>query len=456
MGTTKNPPRKAAGYISRRTALKLGAAATALPLVHIRTAGAAGKVSIGFWDHWVPGANDVMQKQCDAWAQKNKVETQVDFITSTGNKLQLTGVAEAQAKTGHDALAFFNWDVYNVADALEPMDDVMARLVAANGKVDANSEYLAKAKGHWVAVPTSSGTQTKPPCARISWFKKNGLDVQAMYPVTPEHTALSDSWTWDAFTKYAGLAQQDGMTFALGMGGGGNTDATDTHGALFKAFGATLIDAKGNIQLKSDEVHQVLEFAQKLVKFYPADAVSYDDASNNRALISGKSALIFNPPSAWAVAKRDAPAVAADCWTFPAPSGPKGRFLPTLDYFWGVYQFSPNKPAAKELIEYLMQREQVEARCVASMGYDLPPYAGLLDFKIWENVEPPKGTVYNYPNRPWHNQQPSLTAAEAPPDIAVQIYNRAIHNQMMARIKEGQTIPQVIAWAQDELEGFAR
>ena len=45
-------------------------------------AGAAGKVSIGFWDHWVPGGNDVMQKQVDAWAEKNKVEVQVDFITA--------------------------------------------------------------------------------------------------------------------------------------------------------------------------------------------------------------------------------------------------------------------------------------------------------------------------------------------------------------------------------------
>ena len=160
------------GQVSRRRALKLGAAAAALPLVHIRTAGAAGKVAIGFWDHWVPGGNDVMKKQVDAWAAKNKVEAQVDFITSSGNKLQLTGVAEAQAKTGHDALAFFNWDVYNVADSLEPIDDVMERLIAKNGAVDATCAYLAKAKGHWVAVPTSSGTQTKPPCARISWFKK--------------------------------------------------------------------------------------------------------------------------------------------------------------------------------------------------------------------------------------------------------------------------------------------
>ncbi len=53
--------------MSRRRALTLGGgAASALPLVHIRTAGAAGKVSIGFWDHWVPGANDVMQKQVNA------------------------------------------------------------------------------------------------------------------------------------------------------------------------------------------------------------------------------------------------------------------------------------------------------------------------------------------------------------------------------------------------------
>jgi ABC-type glycerol-3-phosphate transport system substrate-binding protein len=457
LNTMSKQNRTTKGKLSRRQALKLGVAATALPLVHIRTAHAAGKVAIGFWDHWVPGGNDVMKKQVDTWAAANKVDAQVDFITSTGNKLQLTGVAEAQAKTGHDALAFFNWDVYNVADALEPIDDVMARLIAKNGAVSSTCEYLAKTGGRWVAVPTSSGTQTKPPCARISWFKKNGLDLQAMYPAKAGHDAMQDAWTWDEFTKYAELAAKDNMTFGLGMGGGSlNTDGTDVHGALFESFGATLIDAKGNIKLKSDEVHAVMEFAQKLVKFYPSDAVSYDDASNNRALISGKSALIFNPPSAWAVAKRDNPPVAADCWTFPAPVGPKGRFLPTLSYFWGVYKFSQNKTAAKELIEYLMQPEQVEPRCVATSGYDIPPYAGMLDFKVWAEVEPPLGTVYNYPLRPWHDAKPSLTASEASPDVAVQIYNRGIHNQIMARLKEGQTIPQVIAWAQDELEGFTR
>src|SRR3954464_15741049 len=109
--------------VSRRSALKLAAATAALPLVHIRTAGAAGKVSIGFWDHWVPGGNDIMKKQVNTWADKNKVAVQADFITGNGNKLSLTAAAEAQAKAGHDAMTFYNWDVHNHAGSLEPIDE---------------------------------------------------------------------------------------------------------------------------------------------------------------------------------------------------------------------------------------------------------------------------------------------------------------------------------------------
>src|SRR5271155_6052820 len=119
--------------VSRRNAVKLGVAAAALPLVQIRTAGAAGKLNIGFWDHWVPGANDVLQKQVDAWAAKNKVEVTADFITTSGGKLQLTPAAETQAKTGHDVMTFITWDVQNYADSLDPVDDVMKRLIEANG-----------------------------------------------------------------------------------------------------------------------------------------------------------------------------------------------------------------------------------------------------------------------------------------------------------------------------------
>jgi hypothetical protein len=33
---------------------------------------------------------------------------------------------------------------------------------------------------------------------------------------------------------------------------------------------------------------------------------------------------------------------------------------------------------------------------------------------------------------------------------------RAVHNKMVAQLKEGKQNPEVLAWAKDQLEGFAR
>jgi ABC-type glycerol-3-phosphate transport system substrate-binding protein len=441
--------------MSRRAALATAAGAAALPLFNIRSAGAAGKLSVAFWDHWVPQGNDVMQRQVRAWSERTKVEVQADFITSNNNKLLLTKAAEAQARTGHDIMAFQTWEVLQYAEHLEPIDDVMKRLGDRYGAVNEVCDYLGRLKGHWLAVPTSSGTQIKGPCGRISLLRKlAGIDVTAMYPARPVHAPEADAWTYETMLKAGGPCRKAGVPFGIGLGL--TSDSTDTAGALFAAYGAELVDREGNMLVKSDAVREVLEYGQKFVTILPDDTISYDDATDNRALISGKSAMIYNPPSAWAVAKRDAPEVAADCWTFPAPAGPKGRFDPYLPYFWGVWSFSRNKPAAKDLIEFLCQREQVEERCNVVEGYDLPPFDSMLDFKIWEQVGPPPGTIFNYPLRPWHNARPSIAASWASPDVAVQIYNRGTLPTMLAKLLTGSTIPQTIAWAESELEGFLR
>ena len=441
--------------LSRRAVLGAAAATASLPLVHIRSAAAAGKLTLGLWDHWVPAGNAAMRKIIEGWADKNKVEVSIDFITSVGNKNLITIAAEAQARTGHDVQAFQAWDVHNYQQELEPMDDVVAPLIAKYGKVNPVNEYLSKIGGHWLAVPSSSGTQYKPSSARISFFRDAGLDVQAMYPARPEHTALSDQWTWQKMLELAPKAQQAGLAFGLGLGQ--TTDSVDFVGALFHGYGAELVNAKGEITVDSDPVKQALEYMAKLAPHLPPDVYSYDDASNNRALISGKSALIFNPPSAWAVAVRDNRPVGEDCWTFPNPSGEKGRFVPYLPYSWGIWSFAKNKSAAKDLLSFLCQREQVEALCTAVDGYDIPPFLSMADFDVWAKVGPPLGTVYNYPIRPWHNATPSIAGFPAPPDIAVQIYNRATMTTMVAKLTQGgQSMKEVIAWAKDELEGFTR
>ncbi|HWA79345.1 MAG TPA: extracellular solute-binding protein [Acetobacteraceae bacterium] len=441
--------------VSRRDALKLAAAGAALPLVHMRTAHAAGSLKVALWDHWVPAANPAMQKLIAEWGAKNKVDVSIDLLQSgTANaKLLLAEAAESLAGTGHDIMTFQAWGVQQYHQHLEPIDDVMGGLIKQYGAVDPTSAYLGKVDGHWMGLPTSVGSQYKPSCARISYFSKAGYDVRQWYPNAPGNAKTATDWTYDTLLKMAPGAKQAGLPFGLGLGL--TTDSVDWTGALLRAYGAVLVDEKGNPQLRSDAVQQVLEYLQKLYEFLPADTVTYDDASNNKALISGQSALIFNPPSAWWVARRDAPKVAEDCWTFPSPSGPAGRFNPYLPFFWGIWSFSPNKTAAKELITWLQQRAQVETLCDVSVGYDIPTFASMHDFKIWAEVKPPLGTVYNYPIRPWHDTQSNVSGFPAPPRIAIQLYNNATFNVMAVKLAKGkQKMKDVLDWAENEINGY--
>ncbi len=441
---------------TRRKVLKFGAAASVLPWVHIRTAGAAGKLNVFFWDHWVPAGNAAIKAQVDAWSAKNMVETNIDFITSIGQKHLLTINAEAQARRGHDLITIPNWDMQEHAEKMEPVTDVVTRLEAKYGPANRVSTYLGKLKDKWVGIPSSWGTQNKGPAARISLMKDMaGIDLVKMYPAenVPE-TPEAKAWTMDAMLKAAEACFKAGKPFAIGTGT--TADSVDTAGSIFASFGAELVDANGKMALKSDAMRQALEYCQQLVKWLPAEAPSYDDASNNRALIAGNTAMIWNPPSAWAVALRDAPAVAADTWHFPAPSGPKGRFMPHSVNFWAIWQFSQNKSGAKELAEFLMQSDNVDARSTAVLGYDLPPFEKMTDSKVWDEVGPPKGTVYNYPIRKQHNEVTHLAMMPSPPEVAVQMYNRGTLPTMMTKLKAGQTIPQVIAWASEEVEGFLK
>jgi ABC-type glycerol-3-phosphate transport system substrate-binding protein len=439
--------------MSRRRFLATTAASTAaLAMPHVRGAYAAGKLSVGFWDHWVPGANNTCTALINEWAAKEKVEMQIDYIPSQGSKNLLTIAAEAQARSGHDILAMPTWWPQDQARNLEPVDDIMEPLIKQNGAVNDTVKYLGRVGGRWIAVPATIGSQIKGPCSRIDLMKQHaGIDVQALYPAGAPPKA--EGWTVDAYLKAAEACHKAGFPFGIGLGQ--TSDSVDTAGAFFQAFGAELVDAKGDIKVKSDTVRQALDYCKRVAAFYPPDAPAWDDASNNKWLVSGRGALIMNPPSAWAVAKRDAPLVAEQCWTHGFPSGPKGRFAPFLSYFWATWNFSKNKPAAKSLLVHLSQPAAIEKLVAAGGGYDLPAFANLTTLKTWAEEGPPKGTLYHYPN-PHDHQILSIAAAPAPPKIAFQIYTQAIQTKMIVRHMQGEAMERTLAWAESEVEGFMR
>jgi ABC-type glycerol-3-phosphate transport system substrate-binding protein len=224
---------------------------------------------------------------------------------------------------------------------------------------------------------------------------------------------------------------------------------------MFASYGADLVDRDGNITVNTEPVKIVLDWFKRLAPFLPPDVYAWDNASNNRYLISGKGSLILNPPSAWAVAVRDAPKIAEQLWTFPPPKGPKGRIEAGIPWYWGIWSFSRNKPAAKSLLTFLSQRSSVEALVTASHGYDVPLYENFRDFKVWDQEGPPRGTLHNYPPR--GDTVLSISCAPAPPKIANQMYAQGTMTKLVAHCtQQGQTISQAIAWAEQEIEGFMR
>jgi ABC-type glycerol-3-phosphate transport system substrate-binding protein len=440
--------------LTRRRFLATTAATSALvAMPYVRGSYAAGKLSVGFWDHWVPGANKAMTEICEAWAKAERVDLTIDYISTQGNKLLLTISVEAQAKSGHDIMDFSAWEPAQHADSLEPMDDVMREVLARNGPVDPVVDYLGKPSGQWLAVPGIRGTLLLCSCSRFDLLKEHaGIDIQAMYPPGAQPTKAADDWTWENFLPAAEKCHKAGYAFGLPLGV--TTDSVDWVGALFEAFGAKLVDAKGNVTVKSDAVGRALDYAKRLAAFLPPDVSAWDNTSNNKWLISGKGALIFNPPSAWAVAKRDAPQVAEKLWTHAMPKGPAGRYVAMLPRMQGLWNFSKNKSAAKSLMLHVSSREAAERLVAACQGYDLPPFVKFTGFKPWEEEGPPKGTLSHYPNK--GDQVPMIPGAPAPPLIAAQIYNQAIMPKMILRMVQGEPMEKTLAWAATEVEGFMR
>jgi hypothetical protein len=429
-------------------------AAIAAP--YVRGSYAAGSLALGVWDHWVPGANNAFAALCNEWGTKNNVEVRIDFITSQGEKDKLTAAAEAQAGTGHDIMSHRDWNIRIHADLLEPLDEIAPALIKQYGPISPVAEYLAKIKGAWRGVPAASGSQIKPCCSRLDLYKEHaGIDLREVFPADESKwdSAKIDGWNWDTYLVAAEKLFKAG--YPVGLPLGQTSDSVDWVGALFNAYGVVMVDAKDNIKIKSDETRAALEYAKKLMAVIPPDVYAWDDAGNNRWLISGKGAGIMNPPSAWAVAKRDNPKVAENCWTHPMPRGPKGRFVGQLPQFYGLWSFSRNKAAAKDLLLFISQKPQVARLVEASFGYDLPSFKSMYDLDTWKIVGPPIGTVYGYPPRA--DEQTSIAGAPARTEVASQLYNQAINTVMVAKFTQGgEKLEAVIKWAENELEGTLR
>ena len=164
-------------------AASAAASATLISAPFVRTAHAAGKLSIGFWDHWVPGANDVSRALGDGVGRQGEGRPADRLHHLAGREAAADDCRRVPGAVGPRHLQMASWWPHAYAKSLEPVDDVVSELIKQNGAIDDTVTFLGRADKRWVAVPATTGSQIKGPCSRIDLMKQHaGIDVQAHVP----------------------------------------------------------------------------------------------------------------------------------------------------------------------------------------------------------------------------------------------------------------------------------
>ena len=200
-----------------------------------------------------------------------------------------------------------------------------------------------------------------------------------MYPAgAPPNKELADTWTWDFFLQARREMPQGRPPVRRRAGQTGDT--ANWVGAVFNSHGAELVDKDGNTTVKSRTVKAGAGLVQAARAVLAAERLfAWDDSSQQQGADLGPGALIFNPPSAWAVAcatRRRSPSSAG---TSRRRRGRRAGFDPAATVVSGAYGSSrQNKAAAKSLVLFLWSKESVEqAAAGGGRGYDIPPFAKL-------------------------------------------------------------------------------
>ena len=150
----------------------------------------------------------------------------------------------------------------------------MARLTGKYGTDQPGVRIPGEVKGHWMAVPDQFGHPDEGAVRRASVSLRKQGRARRRGRCSRQRRAATRGRTTGPTTPTSRRPRRATRPASRSASGSARRRIRWTRaGAMFAAFGAELVDAKGNITVESDDVRQVLEYAQKLVKFLPADAV---------------------------------------------------------------------------------------------------------------------------------------------------------------------------------------
>src|SRR5262245_25643336 len=432
------------GSVTRRHFLKTtsaiaGAAglAPALSAPFVSTALAQTKtLKVIQWSHFVPQFDTWFDGFAKDWGKKNGVTVTVDHIPHL--EVPARAAAEVSAGAGHDLFHFAGTGGPHLYEKhLVDLTDLIGELEKKHGKVTQIGRQIAynQISKHWTAFPDSY-------IDFPGLYRKDLWDEIGMKPDTWEDIRV-------------GGAKLKAKGHPVGISLGHSVDPNLSYRSILWSYGASECDETGKrVTLDSKQTLEVVKYVRALYKeAMEPDVLSWDDASNNKYLASGRGSWIHNPISAYRTIQKANPELADKIYVWKTPAGPVRRITGGSPNSYVIWRFARNKDAAIDFLRYYADHwtESFEA----STGYNHPLFADLVPrpMPILPNDparDPPDKVSVLQTANDWHATYgypgPAGPASDEVADSFIII-------DMMAKAATDKATPEeAVAWATKEVE----
>ncbi|SFI48936.1 multiple sugar transport system substrate-binding protein [Bosea sp. OK403] len=350
---------------------------------------------------FVPADETLFNENTKAFTAKTGIPVRVDY--QAWEDLRPQTAVSANTGVGADVVIGWADDPHLYSDKLLELSDVAEYLGKKYGGWYPLSERIGKKFGtnNWIAIPL--GGSGGPAVYRESWVKEAGFDG------IPKEL--------DGFLKLCQQLQKNKHPagFALGHAVG---DANSYAHWLLWSHGGSVVDEGGKVTMNSKETVAALKYAKALYETFIPGTQSWQDPSNNKAMLAGEIGLTQNGVSVYYAFKNSQDpkiaALAADVTHAPMPIGPVGRGTETaLVVNSMVFKYTKFPNAAKAYLTFLMEAEQYDKWLTGSAGYWAHPLAAYEKSAVW--ASDPKIAAYRdtMKNSLWYGYKGPIGDASA-------------------------------------------
>jgi multiple sugar transport system substrate-binding protein len=340
--------------LTRRRFLSTGAAAAiAAPHVWVRPAWAQQKtLSLLCWSHFVPAYDTWFDRFGQEWAAKNGVTLTINHIPHLDLPSKIA--AEMATQSGHDIVQLAASGTEKWAPVTVDLTDLADRLGKKYGGWTPLARNYSEVKGRFHSLPDYF--------IDLPGLYRKDLWTEVGMPSGP------DSWD-DVLTGGRKLKAKGNP---IGIALSHCNDARNSWRAIVWCYGGSEVAADGKtLTWDSKQVRDALKYMKALYKdTMTPEVLSWDDASNNRFLASGRGSWIHNPISAYRTIQEQNKDLADKIYIEVSPRGPAARLSFANCLAYAIPTFSKNQDTAKAFLEHLTDNFKDAFR--ASTGYDNP------------------------------------------------------------------------------------